>query len=57
METQFEIGVTFLLLVVMTLLSTVDMAFGQLSDVGLRRLIRGAEVRSARPSCVSSRGD
>ena len=30
----------------LSLLATVDMAFGQLSDVGLRRLITGAEERS-----------
>ncbi len=36
---EIEIGITCLLLVVMTFLATVDMAFGQLSDVGLRRLI------------------
>jgi CBS domain containing-hemolysin-like protein len=36
---EFEIGLTLLLLIVLSLLATVDMAFGQLSDVGLRRLI------------------
>ncbi len=36
---EIEIGITGLLLVVMTFLATIDMAFGQLSDVGLRRLI------------------
>lgn len=36
---EIEIGLTFLLLLVLSLLATVDMAFGQLSDVGLRRLI------------------
>jgi CBS domain containing-hemolysin-like protein len=35
---EIEIGITFLLLVALTFLATVDMAFGQLSDVGLRRL-------------------
>jgi CBS domain containing-hemolysin-like protein len=34
-----EIGLTLLLLIVLSVLATVDMAFGQLSDVGLRRLI------------------
>lgn len=34
-----EIGFTLLLLIVLSVLATVDMAFGQLSDVGLRRLI------------------
>ena len=36
---QLEIGLTLLLLIVLSVLATVDMAFGQLSDVGLRRLI------------------
>ena len=36
---EIEIGITCLLLIVMAFLATVDMAFGQLSDVGLRRLI------------------
>jgi putative hemolysin len=43
---QIEIGLSFLLLVVLSLLATVDMAFGQLSDVGLRRLITEAEEGS-----------
>src|ERR1043165_3762765 len=34
-----EIGLTLLLLILLSLLATVDMAFAQLSDVGLRRLI------------------
>jgi putative hemolysin len=34
-----EIGLALLLLIVLSLLATVDMAFAQLSDVGLRRLI------------------
>lgn len=42
---QFEFVLSFLLLVVLSLLATVDMAFGQLSDVGLRRLITDAEER------------
>ena len=41
MQTEFLL--TFLLLVVLSILATVDMAFGQLSDVGLRRLISEAE--------------
>ena len=41
-----EITLTLLLLVGLSLLATVDMAFGQLSDVGLRRLITEAEERS-----------
>ncbi|MDT4897757.1 MAG: magnesium and cobalt exporter, family [Acidobacteriota bacterium] len=40
-----EIGITCLLLVGLMFLATVDMAFGQLSDVGLRRLITEAEER------------
>jgi CBS domain containing-hemolysin-like protein len=36
---EIEIGLTILLLLVLSVLATVDMAFGQLSDVGLRRLI------------------
>jgi len=36
---DLEIGLTLLLLIVLSVLATVDMAFGQLSDVGLRRLI------------------
>jgi CBS domain containing-hemolysin-like protein len=44
MQTEFIL--TFLLLIGLSLLATVDMAFGQLSDVGLRRLITEAEERS-----------
>jgi putative hemolysin len=40
---ELEIGITCLLLVALTFLATVDMAFGQLSDVGLRRLTAEAE--------------
>jgi CBS domain containing-hemolysin-like protein len=36
---ELEIGLTLVLLLLLSLLATVDMAFGQLSDVGLRRLI------------------
>ena len=43
---QIEFGLTLLLLAGLSLLATVDMAFGQLSDVGLRRLITEAEERS-----------
>jgi CBS domain containing-hemolysin-like protein len=42
-----EIVITCLLLVGLTFLATVDMAFGQLSDVGLRRLITEAEERQS----------
>jgi putative hemolysin len=44
---DIAIGITALLLLVMTFLATVDMAFGQLSDVGLRRLI--TEVEEGQP--------
>jgi len=40
---ELEIGLTLTLLVVLCLLATVDMAFGQLSDIGLHRLT--AEAR------------
>lgn len=43
---NLEITLTLLLLVGLSLLATVDMAFGQLSDVGLRRLITEAEERA-----------
>lgn len=40
---DIAVGITALLLLLMTFLATADMAFGQLSDVGLRRLITEAE--------------
>src|ERR1043166_881322 len=43
---QIELILALLLLAGLSLLATVDMAFGQLSDVGLRRLISEAEERS-----------
>jgi putative hemolysin len=43
---NIELVLALLLLVGLSLLATVDMAFGQLSDVGLRRLITEAEERS-----------
>jgi putative hemolysin len=43
---RIELILTSLLLLGLSLLATVDMAFGQLSDVGLRRLITEAEERS-----------
>jgi len=49
---QVESGLTLLLLLGLSLLATVDMAFGQLSDVGLRRLITEAEERSKIRSAV-----
>ena len=42
---ELEIGLTLTLLVVLCLLATVDMAFGQLSDIGLHRLTAEAEER------------
>jgi Hemolysins and related proteins containing CBS domains len=44
---EIEIAITCLLLVALTFLATIDMAFGQLSDVGLRRLITEAEEHPA----------
>src|SRR4051812_18352426 len=40
---EVELIITFVLLLGLTFLATVDMAFGQLSDVGLRRLSTEAE--------------
>lgn len=40
---EIALAVSFLLLLALTFLATVDMAFGQLSDVGLRRLAAEAE--------------
>jgi CBS domain containing-hemolysin-like protein len=51
METQLEIGFALVLLVALTLLATIDVAFGQLSDVGLRRLTSERE-ESPRPILV-----
>jgi putative hemolysin len=51
METQLEIGGACLLLLVLAFLSTVDAAFGQLSDVGLRRLTGERDERPS-PSVV-----
>src|SRR6478672_3194333 len=45
MQNQIELTLTLLLMVGLSLRATVDMAFGQLSDVGLRRLITEAEER------------
>jgi len=42
---ELQIGLTLVLLVMLCLLATVDMAFGQLSDVGLHRLTAEAEER------------
>src|SRR6266498_2144112 len=43
---ELEIGLTVVLLVVLCVLATVDMAFGQVSDVGLHRLSCEAYERS-----------
>jgi len=40
---EIELGISLALLLALTFLATVDMAFGQLSDVGLRRLAAEAE--------------
>src|SRR5713101_597027 len=40
---EIELAVSLFLLVALTFLATIDMAFGQLSDVGLRRLAAEAE--------------
>jgi CBS domain containing-hemolysin-like protein len=40
---EFEIAITCVLLVALTFLSLVDVAFGELSDVGLRRMIAEGE--------------
>jgi CBS domain containing-hemolysin-like protein len=42
---EIEIGLTLLFLGVLSLLATIDMAFGQLSDVSLHRLTAEAEER------------
>ncbi|MGI8788396.1 MAG: hemolysin family protein [Pyrinomonadaceae bacterium] len=48
---EIEIAIAVLILIVMTFLATVDMAFSQISDVGLRRLSSdyevGAKVKSS----------
>ncbi len=46
MQNQIELSLALLLLVGLSVLATVDMALGQLSDVGLRRLITEAEERA-----------
>jgi putative hemolysin len=48
METQIEIGAGAALLLVLAFLSALDVAFGQLSDVGLRRLTGEREERPGR---------
>jgi putative hemolysin len=44
---EIELAVSFFLLLALTFLATIDMAFGQLSDVGLRRLATEAEEHPA----------
>jgi putative hemolysin len=48
METEIEIGAGCVLLLVLAFLSALDVAFGQLSDVGLRRLTGEREERPGR---------
>jgi putative hemolysin len=40
---EIEIAISLILLLVLTFLASVDMAFGQVSDIGLRRLVTEAE--------------
>ena len=49
---EIEIGITLLLLVALTFLATVEMSFGRLSDIGVRRLIADADERPAAPSAA-----
>ena len=46
---EVEIGLALLLLIALSILATVDMAFDQLSDVGLRRLIGENERQAGAP--------
>jgi magnesium and cobalt exporter, CNNM family len=47
---ELEIAITAVLLVALTFLSLVDVAFGELSDVGLRRMIAEGEGERAGPA-------
>src|SRR5262245_15434215 len=49
---ELEIGLALDLLIVLYVLATVDMAFAQLSDVGLRRLIGENGEKPERPSRI-----
>src|SRR5215470_4485366 len=49
---ELEIGLALVLLIVLSVLATVDMAFAQLSDVGLRRLTSEVEERPAARSQI-----
>ncbi len=53
---EFEIAIAVLILVVLTLLATIDMAFSQLSDVGLRRLSSDYEDSTRIKSVAFLRG-
>src|SRR5436190_1420592 len=46
---EIELAISLILLLVLTFLATVDMAFGQLSDIALRRLAADAEENSNAP--------
>jgi hypothetical protein len=46
MEIELEIGLALVLLVALTFLATIERAFGQLSDVALRRLTAEREERN-----------
>jgi putative hemolysin len=48
MEIELEIGLALALLVALTFLSAIEMAFGQLSDVALRRLTAERDERQGR---------
>jgi putative hemolysin len=50
---EIEIGIAFLLFIALTFVALIDMAFGELSDVGLRRLI-GETEDDARPDDAAS---
>ena len=54
MEIELEIAVTCALLAALAFVATVDMAFGQLSDVGLRRLITEREEGQGRDTTFLS---
>ncbi len=49
---EAEIGLTILLLLALMLLATIDLALGQVSDLGLRRLLSEAEERPEKRSSV-----
>lgn len=49
---EIEIAIAVLLLLALTLLASVDMAFSQLSDVSLRRLFSDAEDNTKKPGSL-----